>query len=501
MSQEKLNQLKVLLGEISDLVGIEALLGWDQQTYMPKAGAEDRGSQLSTLAKINHDKMTSEEIGRLLDDLKSYEAQLEADSDDARLIKIARRNYEKQTKVSSAWVGEFAKATTIAQSVWEKARAESDFSLFRPELEHIMELRLAYAEFFKPYDHIYDPMLDDFEPGLKTAEVKDIFSKLRPKQVELIRQIAEKPEIDDSFVYLNYSEQGQWDFGVKVLNDFGFDWNRGRQDKSAHPFTTTFGIDDVRVTTRFVPDLGTSSLFSTMHEGGHALYELGFNHALKRTPLASGASMAVHESQSRLWENLVGRSEAFWSHYYSTYQDTFRSILGNVSREQFYRGINKVKPSFIRVEADEATYNLHIMLRLELEIAMLEGKLAVKDLPEAWNARMEEYLGIVPPNDTKGVLQDVHWSAGLVGYFPTYALGNLVSAQLWDCIQRDLPNLEDQIGAGKFDELLAWLRENIHRHGAKFEPQELVQRVTGSKIDPEPYVRYLTKKFTRIYDL
>jgi len=501
VSQEKLNQLKMLLGEISDLAGVEALLGWDQQTYMPKAGAEERGSQLSTIAKINHEKMTSDKIGQLLEDLKSIESQLDADSDDARLIKIVRRNYEKQTKVTSEWVGEFARATTIAQSVWEKARAESDFARFQPELERIMELRLAYAEFFKPYDHIYDPMLDDFEPGLKTAEVKEIFNKLRPKQVELIRQISEKPEIDDSFVYLDYPEQGQWDFGVKVLNDFGFDWNRGRQDKSAHPFTTTFGIDDVRITTRFVPNLGTSSLFSTMHEGGHALYELGFNPALKRTPLASGASMAVHESQSRLWENLVGRSEAFWSHYYPIYQDTFRSVLGNVSQDAYYRGINKVKPSLIRVEADEATYNLHIMLRLELEIALLEGSLAVKDLPQAWNARMEEYLGIVPPNDTKGVLQDVHWSAGLVGYFPTYALGNLVSAQLWDCIQRDLPNLEDQIGAGKFDELLAWLRENIHRHGAKFEPQELVQRVTGSKIDPEPYVRYLTEKFTKIYAL
>lgn len=501
MTQEKMEQLKALLGEINDLVGAEAVLGWDQQTYMPKAGAEDRGSQLATLAKIRHEKSTCDELGQLLDDLKSYESHLDPDSDEACLIKLARRNYEKQTKVSAEWVGEFAKITTIGQSEWEKARAENNFEAFRPVLEQIFELRRAYADFFKPYDHIYDPMLDDFEPGLKTAEVKEIFSKLRPQQVELIRQIAEKPEIDDSFVYLDYPEQGQWDFGVQVLNDFGFDWNRSRQDKSAHPFTTSFGIDDVRITTRFVPNLGTSSLFSTMHEGGHALYELGFDHALARTPLAAGASMAVHESQSRMWENMVGRSKAFWNHYYPLYQETFRSILGNVSMEDYYRGINKVKPSLIRVEADEATYNLHIMLRLELEIAVMEGQLAVRDLPAAWNARMEEYLGIVPPNDAKGVLQDVHWSGGMMGYFPTYALGNLVSAQLWECIQRDLPNLEEQIEAGKFDELLGWLREKIHRHGAKFEPQDLVKRVTGSKINPDAYMRYLSEKFSAIYDL
>ena len=409
--------------------------------------------------------------------------------------------YDKETKVSMKWVGEFARVTTIAQGVWEEAKHKNDFKLFQPHLEKIVELRKEYAEFFKPYDHVYDPLLDDFEPGLKTKEVKEIFGKLRPQQVELLKAIAAKPEIDDSFLHIPYEEQGQWDFGVDVVTRFGYDWNRGRQDKSVHPFTTSFGIDDVRITTRFDPERAASALFSTMHEGGHAMYEQGVSASLRRTPLTTGASMAVHESQSRMWENLVGRSKAFWKFFYPRLVAIFPQQLKNVSLDNFYRGINKVEPSLIRVEADEATYNLHVMLRLELEIALLEGTVKVKDLPQAWNARMKEYLGVVPTTDTLGVLQDVHWSGGMLGYFPTYALGNLVSVQLWEKINQDIPDLEDQIEHGKFDALLGWLRKNIHQHGAKFEPQVLVKKVTGSTITPEPYMRYLTKKYTEIYHL
>jgi carboxypeptidase Taq len=399
------------------------------------------------------------------------------------------------------WVGEFARVTTIAQGVWQEAKHKNDFKLFQPHLEKIVELRKAYAEFFKPYDHVYDPLLDDFEPGLKTKEVKEIFGKLRPQQVELLKAIAAKPEIDDSFLHIPYEEQGQWDFGVDVVTRFGYDWNRGRQDKSVHPFTTSFGIDDVRITTRFDPERAASALFSTMHEGGHAMYEQGVSASLRRTPLTTGASMAVHESQSRMWENLVGRSKAFWKFFYPRLVAIFPQQLKNVSLDNFYRGINKVEPSLIRVEADEATYNLHVMLRLELEIALLEGTVKVKELPQAWNARMREYLGVVPTTDTLGVLQDVHWSGGMLGYFPTYALGNLVSVQLWEKINQDIPDLEDQIERGKFEALLGWLRKNIHQHGAKFEPQVLVKKVTGSTITPEPYMRYLTKKYTEIYHL
>jgi len=373
--------------------------------------------------------------------------------------------------------------------------------VFQPHLEKVVELRREYASYFQPYDHVYDPLLDDFEPGLKTADVKAIFNTLRPRQVELIKAISAAKQVEDGFLKLEYADAAQWEFGKDVVTRMGYDFNRGRIDRVMHPFTTGFGIDDVRITTHIYPNMVTSALFSTIHEGGHALYEQGIDHKYRRTPLATGASMAVHESQSRMWENLVGRSLSFWKFFYPKLQAKFPTQLGNVSMEQFYKAVNKVSPSFIRTEADEATYNLHIMLRLELEIALMEGTLAVKDLPEAWNSRMKDYLGIVPPNDTKGVLQDVHWSGGMIGYFPTYALGNLISVQLWEVINRQIPDLDDQITQGKFEGLLGWLRENVHKTGAKYEPQELVQKVTGSKIDPHPYLRYLTTKYSAIYGL
>jgi carboxypeptidase Taq len=499
--KSKLDQLKSILAEVSDLSNAAALLGWDQQTYMPPGAAESRGYQLSTLEKLAHVKFTAAKVGRLLDKLAPWAEQLNPDSDEARLIKVTRRQYEKQTKVPPEMVVEFAQLTTMAHQAWTEARRTNQFTLFQPHLEKIVALRRRYAELFAPFEHIYDPLLDDFEPGLKTADVRDIFSALRPQQVSLIQTITRKPQVDDSFLHLAYDEKKQWDFGVEVITRFGYDWQRGRQDKSAHPFTTSFSTDDVRITTRFSPNYLNPALFGTMHETGHALYELGIDHALSRTPLAGGASLAVHESQSRMWENLVGRSLPMWEHFYPRLQQVFPEQLGKVELTRFYQGINKVQPSLIRVEADEATYNLHTMLRLEIEIGLMEGALLVKDLPEIWNSRMQEYLGITPPDDTTGVLQDIHWSGGSIGYFSTYALGNLISAQLWERILVDIPDLSDQLRAGEFSILLAWLREKIHRHGAKFEPQELVQRVTGSKIDPAPYMRYLHNKFSQIYDL
>lgn len=499
--EDKLQQFKVLLARITDLGRANALCGWDQQVNMPKGGAEDRGNILSTIAGLSHEMFTSDEMAKLIEDLKPVAAQMDPDSDDACLILRTAHDFEKQTKVPTEKVAEFAKVSAMAETAWEHAREEDDFKFFQPELEKLVVLRREYADYFKPYDHVYDPLLDDFEPGLKTTEVISVFNKVRPQQVELIKAIAERPQVDDAFLHIPYPEQGQWDFGVDVATHFGFDWNRGRQDKSVHPFTTGFGIGDVRITTRFDPERAASALFSTMHETGHALYEQGVSARLGRGPLATGASMAIHESQSRMWENLVGRSLSFWKFFYPKLTAIFPDQLKGVTLEQFYKGINKVEPSLIRVEADEATYNLHVMLRLELEIALMEGKLAVKDLPEAWNSRMKDYLGIVPPNDRLGVLQDVHWSSGLFGYFPTYALGNLVSVQLWEKIQTEIPTLDAQIERGEFSELLAWLRKNIHVHGAKFEPKVLIERVTGTGIDPDPYMRYLKTKFTDIYGL
>ena len=499
--EAKLNRLNEIIAEISDLNAAGALLGWDQQVNMPAGGAEGRGYTLGTLGRLAHERFVSAEVGTLLDELEPYAAGLDPDSDTARTIKVLRRNYTKETKVPSEMVVEFAQTTTMAHGVWAKARHENDFASFQPMLEKLVDLRRRYAELFAPYTHVYDPLLDDFEPGLKTADVKQIFEALRPQQVELIKAIAGQPQVDASFLYQHYDEQKQWDFGVEVLTKIGYDWNRSRQDRAAHPFTTNFGNWDVRITTRFDQNYVGSALFSTLHEGGHAMYELGVDSKYNRTALAGGASLAVHESQSRMWENLVGRSLPFWEHFYPRLQEYFPEQLGNVPLESFYKGINRVEPSLIRVEADEATYNLHIMLRLEIEIALMEGKLAVKDLPEYWNARMQEYLGLTPPNDAKGVLQDVHWSGGMIGYFSTYALGNLVSGQFWEKINQDIPDLSEQIRQGKFEGLRGWLVEKVHQHGSKYEPQEMVQRVTGSKIDPAPYMRYLQDKYRKIYGL
>jgi carboxypeptidase Taq len=499
--EETFAQLKKILAEVADLEHAAALLDWDQQTYMPPGGIEARGNQLGTLRGLAHQKFISEDVGQRLEDLEPLLEELEEDSDQARLLRVTKREYDKQTRVPSEFVSEFSRVTAAAHGAWIEARKNDDFAHFQPHLKKIVSLRRQYADYFAPYDHVYDPLLDDFEPGMKTAAVQEIFAGLRPKQVALLQAIEDKPQVDDSFLHLQYEEQGQWDFGVDVITQFGYDWDRGRQDKSAHPFTTNFSINDVRITTRVDPTFLNTALFGTLHEGGHAIYEQGVSQDLERTPIGTGASLAIHESQSRMYENLVGRSYDFWVCFYPRLQQIFPAQLGNVDLEAFYQGINKVEPSLIRVEADEATYNLHIMLRLELEIALMEGDLEIADLPEAWNERMQDYLGLTPTDDASGVLQDVHWSAGILGYFPTYALGNLVSAQLWERINRDIPDLSDQIRSGKFDRLLDWLRENVHRHGAKFRPQELVKRIVGKPIDPQPYLAYLEHKFGEVYQL
>ena len=496
---EKLEQLKEKLGEIADLNSATAVLGWDQQVNMPPGGTEARGQQLATLSKIAQEKLITDEMGRLIDDLKQ---ELDgADTDDAVLVRVAARNYEKAKCVPPSFIAEQAIVTSKAFEAWMEARNKSDFSVFQPHLEKVVELVHKYISFFPPVDHPYDILLDDYERGMKTAEVKAIFEKVRPKQVKLIKSITSTKQIKDNFLKKKYNEKKLMDFGVDVITKFGYDWSRGRQDKAPHPFQTTFSVNDVRITTRYEADNPLATLFSTMHESGHAMYEQGVNPAYERTPLAGGTSLAVHESQSRMWENLVGRSLPFWEHFYPALKKMFPAQLEGVSLKAFYKAINKVEPSLIRVNADEATYNLHIMLRLELEIAMVEGNVAIKDLPELWNTNMQEYLSVTPPDPSKGVLQDIHWSIGSIGYFSTYALGNLISVQLWETINKDIRNLDDQIRKGDFSELLGWLRKNVHQYGQKYEPQQLVEMVTGSRITPEPYVRYLTKKYSEIYGL
>jgi carboxypeptidase Taq len=495
---EKLNQLKEILGEVSDLNRAGSVLGWDQNVNMPPGGGEARGQQLATLGKIAQEKFTDDKVGRLLEDLKN---EFEPGSDEADMIRVASRDYDKAKRVPAEFVAEQAIVTSKAFEAWVEAKGKSDFSIFRPHLEKVVELVQRYISFFPVGNHPYDTLLDDYEPGMKTSEVQEIFSGLRTKQVDLIKKISSVKQVKDDFLHKKYNEKKVWDFGETIITRFGYDWKRGRQDKAPHPFETTFSVDDVRITNRFEADNPLSTLFSAMHEAGHAMYEQGVNPAYERTPLQSGTSLAVHESQSRMWENLVGRSLPFWEHFFPQIKKIFPAQLDGVSLKSFYKAINKVEPSLIRVNADEATYNLHIMLRLELEIGMVDGTMKVKDLPEIWNTKMKEYLGITPPNDAQGVLQDIHWSGGSIGYFSTYALGNLVSAQLWEKINKDIKDLDEQIRRGKFDELLGWLHDKIHVHGHKYDPQDLVQKVTGSKIDSAAYVRYLTRKYTDIYGL
>ncbi len=499
--EEKLRKLMELVAEITDINHSIALLGWDQQVFMPLGGAEERGYMMGTLGKIAHEKLLSEEMGTILADLKKYLPELDPDSENYRIISVTATDYAKTISVPSAFIMERAKTVSLAQQAWLEARAKSDFSIFRPHLDRVIELSRHYVSFFPPTEHPYDTLLDIFEPGMKTSEVQFIFNELRPQQVELIHAISQQPQVDDSFLHLAYDEKLMWEFSVKVATAFGYDWKRGRQDPTTHPFCQSIGSDDVRITSRWVPELPFALLFGTMHETGHALYEQGIGHTWSRTALEGGASLGIHESQSRMWENLVGRSHAFWEFFYPQLQDCFNVQLGNVSLNQFFRAINKVKPSYIRVEADEATYNLHIMLRLEIEIAMLEGSISTKDLPGIWNEKMKNYLGVVPPDDAKGVLQDIHWSGGMLGYFSTYALGNLISAQLWEKFKFLNPDLDNQFRQGDFSSLLSWLRVKIHQYGRKYEPQELIQRVTKSNINSGSYIRYLNTKYSEIYNL
>ena len=500
--EEKLQELKIRLGEIKDLQAAANVLEWDQMTYMPPGGTAARAEQLATLRKMAHALFVSDEIGHLLEELQAETADLDYDSDEACLVRVTARDYERERKIPDWLVAEMAKATALAHEAWVQARAESNYPHFQPHLQKIVDLNIQMAEALGYEDRLYDALLDLFEPEMKTAQVARIFEELKAELVPLVGAIAEKKDaVDDAILFRDYDEEKQWAFGLEVLRQIGFDFERGRQDKSAHPFTTSFSTNDVRLTTRVYRNQFKTALFGSIHEGGHALYEQALSPALERTPLRDGASMGVHESQSRLWENVVGRSRGFWTFYFPRLKEFFPDQLDGMDPETFYKAINKVEPSMIRVEADEVTYNLHIFLRFEIENDMLEGKVKLSDLPEAWNAKMKAYMGIVPANDAEGVLQDVHWSMGTIGYFPTYTLGNLLAVQFYNQALAEIPEISVQIERGEFDPLRTWLKERIHVHGKKFTPADLVKRVTGSKLSARPFVEYVRAKYGDIYGL
>jgi carboxypeptidase Taq len=487
-----LAQLKERVAEIHDLGRAAALLGWDQQVKMPPGGAAARAEQLATLNRLAHEALTSDELGEVLEGLDGAESELEADSDDAHLLRLVRRDREKARRVPSELQAAMSRAASLAMPVWVKARQESDFTQFLPALRENFELRRAYVECFDDYDEPYDVLLDDFEPGMKTAEVRAVFARLKEEQVPLVAEA--RAEGERPLRGAVFPVEAQKAFELKVIERFGFDPGSWRLDPAVHPFASSIGIDDIRLTTRYFED-NLDGLFGTMHETGHGLYEHGVAPALERTPLAHGASLGFHESQSRLWENMVGRSLPFWRHFFPLLQEHFPQALRGATLDDWYRSVNWVEPSLIRVEADEATYNLHIILRFELEQELLADTVDLEELPAIWNARMHEYLGVEPPDDARGVLQDMHWAVGAIGYFSTYALGNVISGQLWERVSAEIPELPEQFERGEFGPLADWLREQLWRHGRKYLPSELLERVTGGGLDPEPYLRYLRGKY------
>lgn len=466
---------------------------------MPRGAVETRAVQQATLEMLIHERATSTEMGDLLAAAEDQVGSEDPESMDVRLVKVARRDYDRGTKIPPSLVAALAEATARAMPVWSEARKQDDFGSFAPYLETIIQLSVEKAEAVGYEDELYDALLDEFEPDMRTAEVERVFTQLRSELVPIVKTIAEAPEPDTAFLHLPFDEKAQWDFGIGVIQDFGYDLERGRQDRSAHPFTIHFSADDVRITTRIIGDYLPAGLFGTLHEAGHALYEQGIGPELGRTPLAKGTSLGIHESQSRLWENQVGRSRAFWTAYYSDLQLTFPEQLGSVPLNAFYHAVNKVAPSLIRIEADEVTYNLHVMLRFELERALLSGDLPVQDLPAAWKERMNAYLGVVPPDDATGVLQDIHWSMGALGYFPTYTLGTLMSAQIFGAVRRDFSDLDEMIAKKEFEPILNWLRNKIYRHGRTFTAAEILQEATGETLDSSRWLTYIKGKFGGIY--
>ena len=500
--EPKLTELKTRLQEVNDLDMAGAVLGWDQATYMPPGGAEARGRQMATLGRLSHEKFTSDEMGTLLDDLKSYEASQPYDADDASLIRVTRREYERRAKVPADWVGRAAEHGAASYQAWTVARPANDFAAVRPNLEKTLDLSRELANYFPGYEHIADPLIDFNDYGMKAGSVRALFGELRAALLPLMQAITAHPPADDACLKQSFPEAAQLAFGAQIIKAYGFDFNRGRQDKTHHPFMTKFSLGDVRITTRVKEHDLTEALFSTLHEAGHAMYELGIDQGFEGTPLANGTSAGVHESQSRLWENVVGRSRALWQHYYPKLQAAFPQQLSNVPLETFYRAINKVQKSLIRTDADEVTYNLHVMLRLDFELDMLDGTLAIRDLPEAWHERYDTDLGVSAPSDSDGVLQDVHWYAGTIGgVFQGYTLGNILGAQFYAAALKAHPEIPDEIAQGKFGKLHGWLTENVYKPGSKYTAAEVVERATGGPMAIGPYISYLKNKYGELYEL
>ena len=504
------NELQEHIAQINDLCCVINLATWDARTQMPAGGSEARGLQLSTVTRIAQELFASDRTARLLDGAEAEVAADHADSYRARGVHQVREAHAIARRIPIDLVGEIAALKPASQHVWAKAKAQDDFAAFAPYLEKMIRLSRKLADAIGYAEHPYDALLFRYEPGMTASRLQTIFDSLKRSLLPILRRAVKQGEARADFFDRDYPEESQRAFALEVAQSFGYDLNRGRLDKSAHPFEISFTRNDVRITTRYNPRNMPMALFGVLHETGHALYEQGVDPALSRSALTTdlldlyavgGASYGTHESQSRLWENLVGRSRVFWLRHFGPLRAVFPDQLADVDAETFYRAINRVRPSLIRTEADEVTYNFHIMLRVEIEMALLEGNLAVKDLPEVWKLKMQEYLGVTPSDDARGALQDIHWSSGLYGSFPTYTIGNIMSAQFFAAARRDVPGLDEALARGNYAPLRGWLTHNVYRRGRAFSPEELLVRSTGSGLNVEPYLTYIKTKYDELFPL
>ena len=491
----ELGALRLRMAELSDLQSVDLMLFWDQQTVMPPAGAEARAERAATIARVIHARESDPALGALLDTLAAWAESEDPDADDVRLVGWARRDFERSVRVPIELAADLTRAKTLGQQAWQEARAANDFGRFRDALDTHIELRHRYVECFEGYEHPYDVLLDDFEPGLTTAELRPLFDGLREALVPLVAEAgrSDQPR-NGGLLHGHFAAVDQRVALLDVLEAVGFDPDGWRLDPTVHPFAAGIAPRDIRLTTKFDESDLAVALFSGLHEFGHGLYESATAPELFRTSLDTPVSLGVHESQSRMWENVIGRSRPFCAWLLPRLQASLPGALAGIDADGLYRGLNTVQPSLIRTDADETTYNLHIILRFELELALTDGSLGVDDLPDAWDAGMQRLLGVTPPGPAEGVLQDVHWGAGLLGYFPTYTIGNLMACQLWERLSAGMPDVDVLLERGEFAPIREWLREHVHRHGRKFPPRELLRRVTGSELSAEPFLRYLREK-------
>ena len=490
------------MAALADLRNVAQLLDWDQQTMMPPGGAPARAETAATVQKISHEMFVSDETGRLIEAASAHLDGAPPDSDEASLVRVTSRQWDKARRVPAELAADLARAASVGHQAWVLAREASDFAAFVPYLERNFELIRRYVDCFDSFECAYDVLLDDYEPGGRTSDVARLFDELKGELRPMIAEVERHDDrVDDSLLYGDFPVDRQRQLVGWLLERMGFDRSAWRIDDAVHPFATGFSNRDVRITTRWDERFLPTSMYGAMHECGHGLYEEGIAQSLQRTPLGHAESLALHESQSRLWENMVGRGRPFCRVLAPRIAELFADRRSTLNGDSLYRAVNRVAPSLIRVEADEVTYSLHIIVRFELEQELVDGRLAIRDLPEAWNARHKEYLGVEVPDDANGVLQDVHWAAGLIGYFPTYALGNLIAGQMFERAHADLPDLDAQLAAGELHGLREWLREHVHRHGAKFSSSELLDRVVGGPIAVGPFVDYLKAKLSEVYEL